>query len=825
MSATPQQFTATQIARALGKSRQAAQRLLCGVAPSATMIVGGNPASVWCIASLPKVITDALTARAALLEYASTEELFARPVSVWKPSVPLNKISQPCIHSASKLQRALRRALVLQDNINVSRVERERIGLEDYAKEFGAVISDRYLRKLIKRTMDRDGGAGNWDRLEIYLPEKPETKKASPQTVLRLAPELCGLHEFVSTVKTPNVYHQESTWTLAFASYQKLKSAGVPSKRAARQVRSLLASYAQYLAPSRDALLKAFNRRLQNFEASGGDCRAVLDRRTGNGERIELTDALLRDIEKLRASTAFANGGRVNSAWREMYPDLSEETRNRWPFSIEAPRKIHELLVREKVDALTARHMRGKLTVRRMIGGVERSWEGIPSMHEWVMDDWTSNIEVTRKLRDGTWELFMPQIVAVMDSASRKFVGWAISSDKGPTAELVCAAALDGFKTHGVPDSIGVENGFVFGNALNINGKEDDQGRTVVAGLAQYGCSIRHFDKMSPTSKSELEKAFDILQRRQERHPGYAGRLQMLDAPEVFKSEGRKIRSGKVAGAEYRYTFQEFVKIMGDIFAQYNSTPQNGKLKGISPNEAHELLRDKTNPHTEFRPELEWILANARYRVHVEVGGVRFTHYGQSIRVRGGRLPSLVGEDLWALVERDDPSLVTFMNLKFSDPFTLAACEKPSAAERLIAPGSGVLGRERAKVREHARAIDDEYKTLVQKHGNPRRDLLMAIREGVEEERRPSARPIEISKRFADSGAAMNQQRAEIKQKKKSEAAQSRNLRSKAARLNVPSILVNDGNEDSRAALDLRAEAAREHAREQAAECKKGTTP
>src|SRR6185437_14103272 len=508
MSDAPQQFTVSQIARALGKSRQHAQRMLRGCAPAGTVIVGGNPANVWKVSDLPKAVNDAMAARATSLEYASVAELFVRPVTQWKPSVPLNKISQRCIDAATKLQRALRRALVLQDNIHVSRIEREKLGLEDYLKEFAEVITDRYLRKLIKRTMDRDGGAANWERIEIYLPEKPELKRAPAQIVTRLAPELCGLHEFVSTVKNPNLYQQESTWALAFAAYKQLKLSGVPAKRAARHVRGLLANSAAFLAPSRDALLKAFNRRLQNFEASGGDCRAVLSRRVDNGERIEINDDLKRDLECLRASAAFANGGRVDAAWREKYPDLSEQIRNRWPFSMEAPRKIHELLVREKVDALTARHMRGKLTVRRMIGGVERSWESVPSMHEWVMDDMTSNIEVTRQLRDGTWELFLPQIVAALDSASRKFVGWAISSDKGPTAELVCAAALDGFKTHGVPSSIGVENGFVFGNALNINGKSDDQGRTIVAGLAQYGCTIRHFDKMNPTSKAELEKAF-----------------------------------------------------------------------------------------------------------------------------------------------------------------------------------------------------------------------------------------------------------------------------------------------------------------------------
>jgi hypothetical protein len=822
MSASPQ-FTAARIAEVLGKSRQHVQRMLGGVAPSGTVFVVGNPANVWRLSELPKIVFDALAARAALLGYASIEELFARPTGGWKPAMPLNKISQRCVDAAAKLQRALRRALVLRDNINVSRIERERAGLEDFAREFGQVITDRYLRKLVKRTIDRDGGAADWARLEIYLPDKPEAKKATAQSALRMDPELCGLHGFVTTVKTPNVYHRESTWTLAFASYQKLKTSGVPSKRAARQVRALLANYAQFLAPSRDALLKAFNRRLQSFEASAGDVRAVLSRRSQNGERVNVPES---DLEMLRCSAAFENGGRVDAAWREKYPELSEQTRNRWPFSMEAPRKIHELLVREKVDALTARHMRGKITVRRMIGGVERNWEGIPSMREWVADDMTSNIEVTRKLRDGTWELFVPQIVAAMDSASRKFVGWAISSDKGPTAELSCAAILDGIRTHGVPSSLGVENGFVFGKALNINGKEDESGRTIVAGLAQYGCGVRHFDKMSPTSKAELEKAFDLVQQRQERHPGYTGRLQMIDAPEEFKREKREIQSGKVLGTKSRYTFEEFCKVMAKIFADYNNTPQRGHLNGLSPNEAHELLKDKTSPPTQFPPELGWFLAEARYLVQVGVGGVRFSHYGKPIRVRGGRLPSLVGEELWAVVERADPSMVSFMNLKFADPFTLEVCQKPSANERLIAPGSGVLGRERAKIRVHERAVNEEYNRLIEKHGNPRRELLAEMRkQSAIIQTEPGARFAVACPHTQKTAAARNEQRDEIRQKRMDEASRSRNLRTKAARLSVPSILVNDGDDDSRVALELRAEAAKEHAREQAAESEKGIQP
>lgn len=731
----------------------------------------------------------------------------------WQPAIPLSRVAARYRQSAEKLRRALRQVLVFRGNPNITRRDFERIGLEDYEREFGIKISDRYLRELIKRTVDRDGGANNWERLEIYLPDRLAAKETAAAVVSEAVAHAFGdIADFVSTCTNPgnlSSAEQQAVWALAFKSYREMVDSGEPAKRAARHVREMLLERAPSLASSRDALLKAFNRKLEKIENAGGELIALKDGRAANGNSFEVPE---EDIDRLRASATFKNGGRIDAAWREEYHLLSAQTRARFSYSLVAPRKIHEALVREKVDSLLARHQ-GKRVLKRMIGGVERDWTGIPCMREWVVDDLTANIEVTPDTPTaGSELLFTPQVVAVMDSASRKFVGWAISNDKGPTAALSCAAILDGFKTHGVPQMVGVENGFVFGKSLNINGKEDGQGRTVVAGLAQYGCTVRHFDRMNPTSKAELEKGFDLLQQKMERHPGYTGRLQMLDAPESFKREQRLIKSGKMAPKEYRYTFSEFVEVMAKIFAEYNAHPQRGHLGGISPNEAHEALKDKANPPIRFTSEMEWLLANERYRVTVEPGGVRFTHYGESVRVRGGRLTELVGSELWALIARDDNTVVTFMNLNFTDPFTLEACEKPSANERTIAPGSGTLGRERAKIREHERAVDEEYKDLVQRYGNPRRDLLMAVREKSEAE--TPDRTLLVSPRLANSANAMNEQREEIKQKRRADSELSKTIRTKARKLGVPESLVTDSDEDTQRALARRERARKNTAAE-----------
>ena len=326
------------------------------------------------------------------------------------------------------------------------------------------------------------------------------------------------------------------------------------------------------------------------------------------------------------------------------------------------PLRIREAVNRIRTDAIGDLN-HGVRTLKKSIGGVKRNSKGIPSMTTWGVDDNTGVIETFRRQVENCKEvvsLFKLQMVALMDRESRKIVGRDISESKAPTAEMTCNAVLDAIKKEGgVAREIKVENGFVFGKSLNVNGKEDDEGRTVVAGLASFGCALNHYGKMNPMAKGELEKGFDLLQRFMERHPGYAGRVEMLHASEKFKWQKRAILSGHAEPEKYRYTVKELKQRYDEIIAEYNSTPQHGHLNGLSPNEAHELMKDATNPCISFSPEMEWWLTNARYRVTVKSGGIKFPHYGKEIRVRGGRLANLIGEELWALVQRSDPSLVT----------------------------------------------------------------------------------------------------------------------------------------------------------------------
>ncbi len=804
-------YTAAQIAACLGKTSRTVRKQLEGIEPASVRVVAGNESATWSAEQFPATLREALEELSHTRGYGDCKAMLETPPKLWEPSLPLNEIRDVDLKTAKQLRDVLRPWLLQQHSLTLSVSEIEARGVGDYKRIFGHSITMRYWRELFTRTLRRDGGREDWTRLELYLPNNLIPKQ-TPERVVSdaIAAEFAEIGGFVAGFGGNSTAQQkQDLWILALQKHTEL--AGVmPARKAARIVRQFLFARAPFLSPSREALLKAFDRKLAILKAANGDFRALgADGREKNGNRVTISES---DIKLLRWSAGIENGTRVDAAWREHYQELSEETRNRYPYSLVAPRAVHRALVRQKVNALAARH-EGKRKLRRIIGGVEREWFGVPSMTTWVVDDMTSNIEVAIRNQDGSWSLIQPQIVAVMDSSSRKFVGWAISTDQGPTAELTCRAVLAAFRDHGVPKELGVENGFVFGRAININGKTDEEGRTVVAGLARYGCVMRHFEKMNPTSKAELEKGFDLIQRPMERHPGYAGRLQIKDAPEDFKREQRLIRSGKVLATDYRYTFPEFVALMSKIFAGYNAQPRRGWLQGVSPDEAFEVLKDPSDPPIQFTSELEWVLANERYLVTVALSGVEIRHYGRSLKVRGGRLANLTpSTQLWALVDRQDDSLVTFMNLNFTDPFTMEVCQKPSACERLIASGSGVLAKERAKVNEHVGAVNDEYNDLIQEFGNPRRELLLAMRNQQNPTEQPARVPV-VPRRMAESAEEMLSQRGELRAERNEADNRARATKNRARKLGLPIHILNDRPESDEGTA-LMVAAKREHERQ-----------
>ena len=96
----------------------------------------------------------------------------ARTAPQWQPRIPWERAPMDARENAGKLRTALLPDLRRIDGEHRSQVEIEAGGVARYQKAFGHAISGRWFRQLLKRTVERDRGARDWMRLEIYLADE-----------------------------------------------------------------------------------------------------------------------------------------------------------------------------------------------------------------------------------------------------------------------------------------------------------------------------------------------------------------------------------------------------------------------------------------------------------------------------------------------------------------------------------------------------------------------------------------------------------------------------------------------------------------------------
>src|SRR6266478_1707775 len=211
-------FTAAQIATALQRSKRSVLEALKCASSAGTRIVSGNEARVWSRETLPLSILAELEEIAARRK-VSVEALLGSPPPFWRPRYPLSELSQKTIERASLLKRALAPVLALQNDRTLTSAEFEQLGVEDYRRICGHIVSTRHWRRLFRRTLNRDGGAENWGRLEIYLDEsparRPELKKIVPFAPAALRPLQKLISSFANPAE-PTELENSCLWIYAF---------------------------------------------------------------------------------------------------------------------------------------------------------------------------------------------------------------------------------------------------------------------------------------------------------------------------------------------------------------------------------------------------------------------------------------------------------------------------------------------------------------------------------------------------------------------------------------------------------------------------------
>ena len=186
----PACYTAARIAVVLGMSKRGVLYALQGIPASGAVAVAGRAVDGWALSALPAALRKRIEKKLAGHVFRDPEHLFAEAQNPKPLPMPLSEIAPDAVEKAAKLKSALAPSLARRNDMALSEGEFERLGLEDYKRVYGFAVSVRHWRRLFKRTVQRDAGAENFDRLELFLDERPARKDAVRAADLAGRPEL-----------------------------------------------------------------------------------------------------------------------------------------------------------------------------------------------------------------------------------------------------------------------------------------------------------------------------------------------------------------------------------------------------------------------------------------------------------------------------------------------------------------------------------------------------------------------------------------------------------------------------------------------------------
>jgi hypothetical protein len=718
--------------------------------------------------------------------------MLSEPPKQWQPPLPLDKITDAHIESARKLREALRPWLAQQHDTTLATKELEARGVADYARVFGHHITGRYWRELFARIVRRDNGAGDWNRLEIYLPERPTAKEAPARMVTEaLAEEFGAIEGFINACGNPaepSKTEQRAVWTLALEKYASLVSSGMPAKRAARRMRSFLFAKAPFLAATRDALLKAFDRKREALENSAGDPKALCDGREQNGERFDLP---ADDRDRLIHRAVFYYRGDVAPAWRDLVKaGFSEPVRQRYfgkaASKSHVPTSVMDS-VGSEVEILTVMYQ-GPRAFDSITGHVDRSYEGIASLKCMSADDFTMPVYYYVPDGKGWFILTRGQILLFSDFRALRIIGWSMQPDRNYSSLTIRSLCTHVFAEHGVPSVLAFERGIWQSSSL-IKGRDPApfEFTEVVQGLREFGIKFIH--SIRPRSKT-VERIGGLVQDLMEAEPGYCGRNERVDAPETLRKQMAEVEARKVHPSKYFYSYGDWHRRFGEVVNQYNAAPQEGRiLAGMSPDEALAKLADVEDPPMQFSAGLRYLLAHDKRPAKVTLNGVTLQVGKQKFNYRGNEIAHLVGQDVLAWFDPENPEALVVTDMQRRNPITVGRSNEVNALECVTDPDSGRLAQELRRVAGQASYMKARFTAVKSKFPMPQRRALADV-----------------------LTLQLGQQIEEQKTARKEKTVRVDRMRRQAQRMEIPSVMVDDDPETQRG-LELMAEAERDYQR------------
>ncbi len=519
-------FTVSRIAEVLGRRRQSVQSSLREIPPTGQTPTAGKLANAWAVNELPETLRTALSRRAVKLGYPEAAALLKhhRPKR-WDSPVPLCEVSAKHLEAARKLQCALGPTMRRFNETCLAMSEIEDLGIEDYQRVFGHSISARHFRRLLKQTQERDAGNGEWDRLDLYLPDKIRRKKAPSKIAINAAqwqPILDLLNSFADT-QNPTPKEAGLFWNTLCQVFEAEKQTAANESRLKRSLLLFVSENAPFASLNPKALSMQFRRKYSQWKQDG--LSGLKDQRKARSGRRN-APLIPEDFRKLLIARAVNRGGRISQAWRELYhegklpPSFYEFYCLNWEAKSHVPRRLREA-VKDDVKRLYETHL-GPKTAKLKGPKLVRDWSGMESGVQAQSDDCTLPVYfwIDDAQSKTGFKLLRGQFLPWIDTRTTYIYCFQLLPKESYSSLDIVRGVARLNDVYGLPEELYFERG-IWQNSTLISGRKDEVfWEDRVYGLSDLGIRITH--ALDPSAKV-IERVLESLQNRMEGERGYCG--------------------------------------------------------------------------------------------------------------------------------------------------------------------------------------------------------------------------------------------------------------------------------------------------------------
>lgn len=683
-------FTVSQIAAALGVSRQAVDRALRSVAPSGHRVISSVLAKVWAVPALPGAMQQRLKGIAEQRGFGMAERLLGAKGDRWEAPIPMREIETRHIEKATRLQRALGPSIERRNDMSFTAGEFAQRGLEDYRAEFGITVSADYWRYLLNRTLERDRGFEQFARVELFLDDAAfRRSKAKPitPTARYLHRELDAAAAEVKDRSRPGIEEKDEFLYAVFAHFETLL---LESPGEHRTIKASLLEYMRAAVPGLSSGNEGAWRRLFDDRYSRWKSGEHGDKRRNNSGRKQ------KDFEadKIAIGGLAAHmEGNVSGAQREALRRgmLSEEYTEHFNLNFRESKSYVPKSIRAGATDIALKSIpfvKGERFARLNGPHIYRDHSDTRPGQITEADDVTWPIRIKHfDPATGKWSLRHAECLMFMDRRSTFVLQHRLIFGKYNSLHIK-SDILREHDLYGLPEQYYFENSVWRARLLrteNPSPTEFSSWRMTDEGLRQAGLAItpyrmRHAKPGNARAKI-IERVFNVLQNRLALEPGFVGRNAHLDNHERTKKLILRAESGEQEALSTFYTLEETGRALEQIIQEYNSDPQNGKLlNGATPWEVWSEGYSKF-PRKKLPAELRFILSTNRSEVTprddgltVTINGMKLTFCGEDI----ARLPRTRKVLAWWHIEY--PKMITVTDLKGQNPFVAFLPEAPGSS-------------------------------------------------------------------------------------------------------------------------------------------------